>query len=364
MLALLEAFREHGGFEIELIASGVARRMLQAAGERPRAFTVGHGRDFVSTGEPADELVRAASDLLDETGPDVVLGSLSSCGVGIDEALVAAARCPTFIMQDFWGDANLGIDVPPALFLAMDEYAVQLTSRRWNLSAVAVGSPKHSRYRWLDVMAMRHQARAAIGIDDPEQVIGFFGQSPTIPGHDSAFIDFASGVARLRPRPLLLVREHLKFRGQGGDLIGVATDLGLRVVNASDGLDVEPWLAACDVVVTPFSLCGLDHAYLSAHSRRPVGVVVYMLPNPEIQQFMERVTGLNEFPTVERGMGTVVRRPEEIVPALDAARQGVEAQRYFEASEVLRHEGACRRVIDVIEARSSLTRVLPAGVEG
>jgi hypothetical protein len=353
VLALLATFRERGGFDADVVASGVALQMLREAGESAREFTLDDGRDTVLLGQTTDGLLSTARKLLDDTHPDVVLGSLSSYGVGVDEALVATARCPTLIMQDFWGDTNLGLGVAAGLYLALDDFAVRLTRQRWNLPAVAVGSPKHSRYERLDVVALRRNARATVGLDDSEQVVGFFGQSPEIPGYEAAFCDFVHAVAELRPQPLFLVREHLKFHTRREAHIRTAGAAGLRVVDVSDQLQVEPWLAACDVVATPFSLCALDHAYLSAYSTKPIGVVLFLLPNKEIQHFMEHACGLKQFPTVEKGMGAVARHVSEIVPLLEEARRPLWAGRYFEASWALRDEHACSHIVDIVESQTA-----------
>ena len=349
VLALVEAFRAHGGFEVDVIASGVALRMLRDAGESPREFTFDNGRDCAPVGEDTAALLSGAQTLLDETKPDVLLGSLSSFGVGIDEALVATAQCRTLTMQDFWGDVNLGLGVPAGLYLALDEYAVQLTRERWGLPAVAVGSPKHSRYRQLDVLALRRKARAYVGVRDSEQLVGFFGQSPEVPGHDSAFCDFVRAAAALRPQPVFLLRQHLKFQARREEQFKFASAAGLRVVDVSAHLEVEPWLAACDLVATPFSLCALDHAYLSANSEEPIGVVLYLLPNTEIQQFMEQACGLKEFPTAARGLGSVARKTDEIAPLLERALRLTEARRYFDASRAMRDEDPCRHIVEIVK---------------
>lgn len=347
VLALAEAFRARGN-DTRVVASGVALRMLRGGGEIVQPFEFGGSRDFVEVGAPMHELLGAARAVLDEIQPDLVLGSLSSYGVGVDEALVAVARCPTFVMQDFWGDANLGLGVAAGLYLALDEFAVEVTRQRWGLPAVAVGSPKHSRYARCDVARMRREARSELGVTDGQVIIGFFAQSPDIPGHESAFQELARAVASLRG-PVFLLRQHLKFQHRRAEQIAFLTDLGLRVIDVSDRDRAEPWLAACDVVATPFSLSALDHAYLSAYSTEPIGVVLFLLPNQEIQAFMERSCGFGQFPTVDRGLGTVVRSASSTAPLLVAALAPSAVDRYYQASQALRADDACERVLAVVE---------------
>lgn len=353
VLALLDAFRQRGGFEMEVVASGVGLRMLQEAGECAGQFALPSGHDCVQPGESVDDLRRAARGVLDELEPDLVLASLSSYGVGVDEALVAVARCPTLVMQDFWGDANLGLGVPADLYLALDDFAVRLSRRRWGITAVPVGSPKHSRYRGIDVTALRREARARIEVDESQALVGFFGQSPEIPGHESAFRDFVTAIAEIRPRPVLLLRQHLKFHDRREEQAALARAAALRVIDVSDESSVEPWLAACDVVGTPFSLCALDHAYLSAYSRAPIGVVVFLLPNREIQLFMEESCGLKQFPTVDKGIGRVARTARDIASLVQDGLKPAHAESYFNASRVLRDEDACRHIVEIVESRTA-----------
>jgi hypothetical protein len=330
------------------VASGVALRVLREAGESPRAFALPDGRDCIQPGEPRSPLLSAARALLDELAPDVVVTSASSYGVGVDEALVAEAAVPAFTIQDFWGDVNLGLDRPPRLYFAMDEYAVRLTMERWGLPALAVGSPKHGRYARLDVAGVRSETRARIGATRREPVVGFFGQAPDIPGHEAAFEDLLRALAGLSTRPRLVLKDHPKFSDHHLAHARAARAVGLEVTDASESLQVEPWLAACDVVVTPFSLSALDHAYLSAFSPEPIGSNIDLLPNPDLQASMERMCGIPEFPTVARGLGRVARDRSDIARLLEAALRPDAASAYFEASRGLRGETTCDRIIDEI----------------
>ncbi|MGE0040263.1 MAG: hypothetical protein AB7H88_04060 [Vicinamibacterales bacterium] len=348
VVVLLEALRARGGCEVLAVASGVALRLLREAGESPRAFALPDGRDCIQAGESAAPLLSAARAVLDELAPDAVVTSASSYGVGVDEALVAEAGVPTFTIQDFWGDVNLGLERPPRLYFVMDDYAVTLTRERWGLPAMAVGSPKHGRYARLDVAGLREATRARHGIGPGQPVVGFFGQAPDIPGHEAAYEALLHAVAGLSPRPRFVLKDHPKFSEGHVAHARAARAHGLDVIDASDALQVEPWLAACDVVVTPFSLSALDHAYLSAFSPAPIGSTLYLLPNPDLQASMDRMCGMPEFPTVARGLGHVARDPARIGPLLASALRPGGAAAYFEASQALRGETTCDRMMDEI----------------
>ena len=346
---LLQAFRKDGRFEVDLVASGVALAMFQKLGESPRAFAFQDGRDHLQVGEVPTPLMDAARRLLEEARPDAVFTCLSTLGVGIDEALVAACQVPSFVMQDFWGDVNLGLGVPAGLYFVLDDYAARLTRERWGVDTVAVGSSKHSSYTALDVMALRHRARRSIAVSDDEKVIGYFGQSPDLPGQEAAFQDLVKAMGELKPQPLCLLREHPKFLDSRKEHVSLAHDAGLMVADVTGEPDVEGWLAACDVVTTHFSACALDHAYLSAYATRPIGTVLYLLSNQEIQEFAAEACGFPVFPTVDQGLGTVVKDTESIVPLLTSALREPERAAYFGASKGLQQwSNPCQAIVDTV----------------
>lgn len=350
-LALIEAFQGDGRFEVSVTAGGVALRMLRDAGVAVRPFVMSDGREHIADlTENSAPLLAAARRILEEIRPDAVISSLSSFGVGVDEALLAAADVPTFAMQDFWGDVNLGLRVPAGLYLTLDEEAARLTEERWGARALAVGSPKHSRYAGLGIAAVRREARASIGAGEADPLVGFFGQAPDIPGHEAAFRGLLEAVTRLVPQPRLLLREHPKFIQHTERHVSLAEQAGFTVINVTAESPVERWLIACDVVATPYSACALDHAYLSAFSPEPIGVVLYLLCNPEIRAFMQEVCGFDRFPTAKKGIGLVAEKPGGIHPLLQDALTPEGRTGYFKASKHLRVGNPCQTVLETVAA--------------
>lgn len=348
LLALVEAFRRDPRFELILAASGAALAMLRQAGEAPHAFSLSGEREHLEPGEDPERLLDAATELLAVSRPDAVLVCLSSGGVGIDEALLATAQVPTFAMQDFWGDVNLAMGVPAGVYFVLDEDAVRLTQQRWGVRAVAVGSPKHARYRRLDIVGLRQAARHALGVETDEQVVGFFGQSPAIPGHEAIVHLLIRAVAGLRPRPRLLLREHPKVSTHAATHRVLAERLGLGVSDVTGDGGLERWLAACDLVTTPFSSCGLDHAYLSAYSPEPLGSALYLLCDPKLRAFMRQFSGLERFPIVERGMGQVVGDPTALRPALEEGLSRRQALVYTAACKTLPQDDPSQKIVDFV----------------
>ena len=362
-LALIDAFQRDRRFEVSVTAGGVALRMLRDAGVAVRPFALSNGREYLA--DPKEDpaaLLAAARRVLDEIRPDAVISSLSSFGVGVDEALLATADVPTFAMQDFWGDVNLGLRVPAGLYLALDEEAVRLTEERWGARALAVGSPKHSRYANLDIAGIRREARGSIGVKDEEALVGFFGQAPDIPGHEATFRELLDAATRLVPQPRLLLREHPKFTQHAERHVSLARQAGITVTDITAESLVERWLVACDVVATPYSACALDHAYLSAFSPEPIGVVLYLVCNPEIRAFMQEVCGFDRFPTVKNGIGLVAEKPNEILPSLQDALTLKGRTGYFKASKHLRVGNPCQTVIETVAA--GVTATVQAGGSG
>jgi hypothetical protein len=348
MAALLRAFRRDRLFDTVLTASGPALETLRRDGEDPIAFSFSDNMDHLGNGDDYALMLEAARKLLSETAPDAVLASLSSGGVGVDEALVASATIPTFVMQDFWGDVNLGLGAPAGLYLVPDDDSVELTRHRWGVDAVAVGLPKYSEYRQIDVLALRRTGRNALGVRDEQKVIGFFGQLPTLPGHAGVFQCLLDAVSTLDPKPLLLLREHPKYPGLLVDHASRVEGFKLDIADVTGKLNAETWLAACDVVTTSFSLTGLDHAYLSANSPEPIGSVLYLMTNEEIRDYVEEKHGFVKSPIVNHGIGLFAESPDAVPQLLRDALGSGSTSAYHDASKRLSMGDPCQAVIDTI----------------
>ncbi len=353
--ALAAAFRQTGRFSVSVAASGPALDMLRQLGETPDVFTFSGGQDFLGPGDNTRALLDAARSIMAKHRPDAVVVSLSSLGVGIDEALLAVAGTPTLAIQDFWGDVNLGLGTPAGLYLVMDEYAVDLTASRWGVKAEAIGSPKHARYAELDIPAMRNSARLELSVNLSRPLIGFFGQPPSVPGHEDAFGDLLKALTDFEPSPVLVLREHPKAAQNRKEHMAMAAGLGLDVRDTTDRGLPEDWLAACDVVVTPFSLCGLDHAYLSRYSPEPLGTVLYLNTNHEIRAFIREACAMDCFPTVKQGLGRVADDPAGLREALAELLSPEARGAYFQASASLGGQDPCLAAITAVERALGLT---------
>jgi hypothetical protein len=310
--------RRDGRADVVVVAGGAAVDVLSASGEDPEPFRLADGSAHVAPGQDPAPLLDAGRALLARVRPDAIVVGISSLGVGLDEALLACAdRRPTFALQDYPGDAN-AIDGRYAdVYFVRDAAAAALTAQRFGVSTIAIGSLRHVAYERLDVPALRRRTRARLGHTDGP-VIGFFGQPPDIPGHEAGFGHLVAALAGRRPRPLVVLREHPKaMQGRRSHLAALVA-AGLATFDASGADAVEPWLAACDLVVTCFSHCTMDFAFLEAWSPEPLGAVLLLMTTPEIRAFMSDYAGLDVPDGVEQGLGQLATHPDDVAPLLDA----------------------------------------------
>lgn len=334
-------------FEPVVAASGVALSMLRDAGVAVRPFSMADGRDHLEPGIDAEPLLRAARELMAEVRPRLVVVATSSFGVGVDEALLAVSEVPTLALQDFWGDVNLGLGRAAGLYLVLDPFAEALTRRRFGVDALAVGSPKHEAYAALEIPAMRQRMRREIELEEGERLLGWFGQSAELPGHERTFERLLEALAERRERPVLVLREHPKFPRLADAHLARARALGLRAIPATGRYGCEPWLAACDLVVTPYSLCGMDHAYLSRFSPRPLGTVLYLMIDRRMRSMMAEEIALERLPLIEQGLGEWLEDEQGLADALERGLDVDTISAYFACSKRL--EGASlQRVEDIL----------------
>ena len=351
IIAIARHFRESTEFDIKLVASEPAYEILSKAGEEPILFEfVIRNSCGVNNSADHELLLNSAKQIFREITPDAILVSLSSLGVGIDEALLAVADVPKFAIQDFWGDVNLGLGTPADLYFVLDQYAVEFSKNRWGVRAEAVGAPKYTLYSDLDIARIRNSFRRYLGADSSGTVLGWFGQSPDIPGHEEVFTDVLDAIAGLEVKPKLILREHPKFSKSLKAHLAAASRRGIEFVDVSGRDSVEECLLACDLVITPFSLCGLDHAYLSAHSPAPVGSVIYVMTNDPIKRFCDKVNGMISLPIVDQGIGRLITDPGQLVNTINQQLNSDNIWDYFTNSKMLTGNKPLAKITESISA--------------
>jgi len=358
---LARALTADGRVEVRLVASDPALAALTAEAIAVEPFALPGGRAHVEPGGDPAELVRAAAALLARHRPDAVVTGISSLGVGVDEALLAAAGDrPTFALQDYPGDANAIGGAYARCYLVRDEPAARLTESRFPVRALAIGSLRHAAYAALDVAALRADTRRRIGAHPDRTVVGFFGQPPEIPGHEAAFGHL---VAALRPRAAtaqVLLREHPKAGERRAAHLAALAGAGLAVHDASGDGPVEPWLAACDLVTTCYSHCTMDYAFLDGRSPEPLGSVLFLMTTPEARAYLLDYGGLEAPDGVAQGLGRMATAPAA-VEALVAELLAEPARRAFHAASArLAAEHAPRAAVEpIVEAALGRVRAAP-----
>jgi hypothetical protein len=271
----------------------------------------------------ADALRQAARMLLAEIAPDVVLVGLSTpFDASLDEAILAESRVPTALYQDFWGEQNLILGRGADHILAIDQEAAQRNLARFGHSSTVVGSARHSAYASLDVMAARRRVRQAIRAPDDERIVGFFGQAlHRLPGYRRTVEHFISAMSSLSGKPRLILRPHPREDAeQRRQTAAMFETAGLDAVSFADG-PVEDAIAVSDVVVSLFSICTFDTAYLNRFATEPLAVPMSLLFDEEIAAYCRQHGNYFDFAHHTQGLVKPVYEAKDLPAALETALQ-------------------------------------------
>lgn len=338
ILALKKYLENDRQFDARIVASGDALAFFQYNRLQAIPFTF-NGSHFLRPGDDPSSLITETAKLLNQENPDLIITSISSFGIGIDEALIATSSIPTFSFQDFWGDANLGLGVVADKYFVLDKFAVDLSKKRWDIDAIVTGSPKYSLYKYKNISQIKEDTRKQIGFKSDYKAVGWFGQSPSIPGHEQVLDDFLKALSSLLENSSLklcfILKEHPKFQEMHEVHLDKITKLGIKLYDVTNDQNVEKWLIAADLIITPFSLTGLDHAYLSSYSKEPIGSVIYLMNNDKIRSFAKQACGMDKFPIVDEGVGKFfsVNDTSLLAEAISDSVSPHETQKYFRQSK-------------------------------
>lgn len=264
---------------VTVLAQQPAFGILSRAGMNPvfiEAPAVNHPH------EPAAEaLLNEAAHWVTHYQPDAIVTGLSSPGQGgIDEALLKVAECPTFLLQDFWGELNSFFEAAPTVYLVLDAAASELTTQRHGGQSFIMGSPRHAHYSQLDIPGIRQTSRAKLNVN-AGRVIGWFGQSlHHISGYTAVIEQWVAAVESLAVESLndasdqkltILYKPHPREseaqRQRTLALLSVNPTVPVRFL---EDWPVEDALIACDCVCSIMSNCLYDAAYLNFYSQTPL----------------------------------------------------------------------------------------------
>jgi len=319
--AILDEAAHHPWLDVIVYADGSALKELEKKYRSIGRFAL--SATDAPSADYAFRMVSEARRIIEIEKPDAVLVGVSHCNeAGLDEAFLAAAfDRPRFAIQDFWGDVNLTLGTGAEMYFALDEVAVRLTASRHGMAAIACGSAKHQRYGSLNVGALRFSARNQLGIHSGRTVVGYFGQSLAhLSGYDSLLRTFARTVAAIGGDVSLIYRPHPRESDAkiARTLACFYEGGGIQAALVKEGV-TESWLAASDVVVSCFSSCAYDAAFLNRFSSVPINSAIYLLFDESVAEYFRTVTGLDVPPPAELGLVTAVLDEQVLDGALRGA---------------------------------------------
>ncbi len=353
-----------------------ARDVNAARNLAPVAALAGHGHTVrLAAQRPALEIFRqafpevlavddgpdaareAAGAWLREISPDAVIVGVSGPEPGLDEALLAARPegVPGFVFQDFWGDVNPGYRPRGETFLVPDACAARVTAARTPSPCAVAGWPKYDAYAELDPPALRRAAREILGLG-AQRLAGFFGQPlDGLPGYPASAAAAARDTAAAWPEAVFLHRPHPRETPEQARTVRAALAAAGRPVLDGPALSAEAALCACDLILTPFSSCGLDALHLSRVSPAPLGAVLYLGLEHDVVAHFRAYTGLDALPPATAGLALMADSEQEafrLIAGLDAeALHGL----WQAARQSLgRPGGAARQTLDAITARCAV----------
>ncbi|MCE3235555.1 MAG: hypothetical protein K0Q50_1735 [Vampirovibrio sp.] len=279
------------------------------------------------SGREAETLLAEAETYISREQPDAIVVGLSSPGQGgIDEAFLKMANCPTFLLQDFWGESNPFFNAYPDVFLVLDSAAAELTQQKYAAECVIIGSSRHADYRTMEINAIRNRARAKLCID-AGPVIGWFGQSlHHLSGYEEVIENWVETVETLNAKPTVLYKPHPRENNlQRKRTIEVMSRVSDNV-RFLEGWPVEDSLLACDCVCSIMSNCLYDGAYLNFYSETPLLSPVSVLTSESLMSNLNSKIAFDALPYTRLGLATTVLSKETLADNLEFAlsNEGIE----------------------------------------
>jgi hypothetical protein len=264
-----------------------------------------------------DLLNSSVNKLLEQLRPDAVITGASGPDAGVDEVLVKlAGGIRSYVVQDFWGDVNLTLNAPPDCYLVVDHLAAELTGQRVDSETSIVGSVKHASYGELDVSMLRASRRVALEVGEDELVIGYFGMPL---GHLEGYWRTLETLAEsIQGWPITLIyRPHPKEEKHVRDR---TCDILNRVVGFSVDKSscVEKTLAACDLILSCYSSCGIDSEMLGRNLAQDNRLSIFLLYDAEILEYYQRYTRLNDLPLSLQKRSLTIKDRSALRETLDA----------------------------------------------
>jgi hypothetical protein len=362
LLHVIRAF-ERRGCKTTVVATPPSYDLFRLHNIKARLFLI-NGKFALKEGAGVrlkKQLVAQARELLVKIAPDALLSGLSSADHGVDEAFLLAARelnIPSFQYLDCGGTFNHWPDGHPQEYLAIDR---AYSYAKAPAPVEYVGSPKHEQYAKFPIVQSRRDVRQALRVKPGQKLVGYFGQDPRHPGYLENFESFASAVRQLAAEEpvVFMLRGHPGYRAYFAKYEKILKGLGITAIDTTTSrFKVEDLLCGCDLVVTCFSTVGVDHAYLNHYAKAPTGTCLYVTANTTIRNFLTAQFGFWKNPLVAKGMGAVVTKPSDILPAIHGSLSERSLKTYFQNTRrLLSQDNPCdaiiKRVTQVLEERAA-----------
>ncbi len=352
LVQVVRALKGDARFETRILAQQPASRIL-------RSMEIEHVEINAPAATTDDSpealhLLAIARSELSAYRPDAVLAGLSTpFDGGIDEAVLAEANVPSYLLQDFWGEQNKFFGKGAGLFFALDATAAEMNRRRFGVESVIVGSARHAAYAEYNFQDLRNVSRRDLGISGKTPVIGFFGQALNrLPGYRRTLITFIRAVESLGSDIQILVRMHPRETEKDVvDTLAAFASSSLKPVIANHG-SVDECLAACDVVCSLFSNCTYDASYQNYYSTVPISVPVSLLFDVEIAEYYRERVSFEELPLHRHRLVLPVYRQDLVAATLATAlTEREKSQISIRAKTHLSDPSdACRLILETILA--------------
>lgn len=323
-------------FDLCVVAQQPAYAILRGRGLQVRAISAAAAS---SKDDPAGSTLLAEAKLiLEQFRPDVVLCGLSSPGEGgIDEALLAVSRVPTFLMQDFWGEQNTFFGRGADTLLVLDQAAAKLSNFRHCAKTIVTGSPRHGAYKDFDSLQSRVRCRSSLDIPLERKVIGLFGQPLC---HQAGYLrtlsKWADAVRALPCHPVVVYRPHPRELNTGITwTVDELRRLGLSpIILASES--TEEALSICDAACAVFSNCAYDAAYLNYFCDSPLVTPMMLLFDHEMAAFYSSIADFKQLPYFSEGLALPVLHADELDQAMiEAVEQPCRERAWLSAKAFL-----------------------------
>ena len=269
--------------------------------------------------------------VLEQFRPDAIIAGASGPDAGVDEVLVKLSNgIRSYVVQDFWGDVNLSLDTAPDYYLVVDNIAAVLTQKRVDSKTYIVGSVKHASYGSLNVTTLRAGWRVASGVREEETVIGYFGMPlGSVKGYWRTLEALVESIQGLpvtlvyRPHPKEDVHERSRT-------CNILSSFEKFFEDQSDS--VEETLAACDLILSCYSSCGIDSELLGRNLSQDDRLSVFLLYDAEVLEYYRHYTHLDDLPISLLKRSLTIKDSSALRDTLDAYLP-VESRIKFLASE-------------------------------